>query len=276
VVSEPRGELRPLDVADIFDAAFRIWWRHSWILFGVVLVVTVPFQAATNLVQVVVFPEAYTATFPFELGGDGRSELAPADVYAAAGTSSVAAILGLVSYALAEAGSFKAIADAYLGGRPTWRGSLGFAVRRAHSVLWLVVLQSLLLVLAFLLLVLPAVWLLVAWSVAIPALLAENVRGRRALGRSFRLVRGRWWRSAGVIVIAFLVAGLIAMLVTIPFSAIATASAPDNLLVAFLAGTLAGTVGAVVSTPLAAAFVTLLYFDLRARKEGPEIEVAVG
>jgi hypothetical protein len=262
------ADLRPLAVADIFDRAFGIWWRESWTLFAIVLIVTVPVQALANLVQVLAFPEAYTMAFQFDFDPEAQPQFDRAEIWAAAGSGAVAAILGLVSYALAEAGCFKAVADAYLGERPTWRRSLAFAVRRAPSVLWLLVLQALLLVLAFLLLIVPGIWLAFAWSVAIPALLAEDVRGRRALGRSFRLVRGRWWRTTGIVVIAFVMASFAAFVVTLPFQVIAMASAPESLLTAFLAGTLAGTVGAVVSTPLAAAFVTLVYFDLRARKEG--------
>jgi hypothetical protein len=140
-------------------------------------------------------------------------------------------------------------------------------LRRAPSVLWLVVLESLLLAAAFVLLVVPAIWLAFAWSLVIPVLLTEDVRGRRALGRSFRLVRGRWWRTAGVVVVAFVIGTFAALLVTVPFDVIATAAAPDNLLVAFLARTTGGIVGSVVSTPLIAAFITLVYFDLRARKD---------
>jgi hypothetical protein len=260
VAFEQRRELRPLDVADIFDGAFRIWWRQSWILFGIVLAVTVPFQALANLVQVLADPDAYASGFVFGPGSD----ISPKAV-AAAGA---AAVLVVVATALEQAGCVKAVADAYLGEQPTWRGALGFALRRAPPVLWLVFLESLLLALAFLLLVVPAIWLAFAWSVALPALLVEDVRGRRALGRSFRLVRGRWWRTAGVVVIAFLIGTFGALLVSVPFDVIATGAAPDNLLVAFLARTLGGVVGAVVSTPLIAAFLTLVYFDLRARKDG--------
>jgi hypothetical protein len=266
VESQRRRELRPLDVADIFDGAFRIWWRQSWILFGIVLVVTVPFQALANLVQVLLVPDAYAEGFGFSLGAG------PEEVVA----GGAAAILVLVAYALEQAGCVKAVADAYLDGKPTWRGSLAFALRRAPAVLWLLVLQSVLLAGAFLLLVVPAIWLAFAWSVAMPALLTEDVRGRRALGRSFRLVRGRWWRTAGVVVVAFLIGTFAALLVTVPFDVIATAAARDDLLVAFLARTLGGAVGAVVSTPLVAAFITLVYFDLRARRDGPESEPVTG
>ena len=261
-------------VADILQSAFGIWWRESWTLFAIVLVVTVPVQALATLVQVLVFPEAYTETFPFDFSPAGGQELERDEIWAAAGTAAFAGIAGIVSYALAQAGCTKAVADTYLGARPTWRRSLGFALRRTPSVLWLLVLESLVLVLAFLLLVVPAVWLGFAWSVAIPALLIEDVRGRRALGRSFRLVRGRWWRTAGVVILGFIVASFAAFIVTLPFDAITIASAPENLLVVFVAGTVGGTVAAVVSTPLVAAFVTLVYFDLRARKDASETELA--
>lgn len=263
-----RRELLPLDVADIFDGAFRIWWRQSWVLFGIVLAVTLPFQALANLVQVLLVPDAYAEGFGFGLGAG--PDVGPTEVLA----GGAAAIVVLVAYALEQAGCVKAVADAYLDGKPTWGGSLAFALRRAPSVLWLLFLQSLLVACAFLLLVVPAIWLGFAWSLSIQALLLEDVRGRRALGRSFRLVRGRWWRTAGVVVVAILIGTFASLLVTVPFDVIATGAAPDDLLVAFLARTIGGVIGAVVSTPLVAAFVTLAYFDLRARKDGADADPA--
>ena len=36
-------------------------------------------------------------------------------------------------------------------------------------------------------------------------LLAERIRGRRALGRSYRLVKGRWWSSFAVLALAVVI-----------------------------------------------------------------------
>ena len=41
----------------------------------------------------------------------------------------------------------------------------------------------------------PLIWLGVAWSVAFPALLFEKIGPFKALGRSYRLIQGRWWAT---------------------------------------------------------------------------------
>ena len=264
--ADPR-DLRPLSVGQLTDGAFRIWWRHSWTLFAVVLAVVAPLQAVTSVVQALVFPEGYESGSRLGFGDEQALERAEfADVLVA---STVGVVLGLVSYALAEAACFKAIADAYLGRRPAWRDSLGFALRRAPSVVWVIALSSLLVVLAALLLVLPGIWLGVAWSLALPALLAEGLPGRRALGRSFGLVRGRWWRTFGILLLGGITTSFVSLVVAFPFELIVEAA--ESLVVAATAATLGAVLSAVASTPLFAAFLTLVYFDLRARKEGPEL-----
>jgi len=49
--------------------------------------------------------------------------------------------------------------------------------------------------------------------------------------------------------------------------------AEDNTLVGALGSVVGGTVGSVLTTPYSAAVVTLLYFDLRVRKEGLDLQL---
>ena len=49
---------------------------------------------------------------------------------------------------------------------------------------------------ASLLCIVPGIYLFVAFAVALPVLMSEGERGRKALGRSRALVRGRWWKTA--------------------------------------------------------------------------------
>ena len=76
--------------------------------------------------------------------------------------------------------------------------SLRFGLRRFGSVLWVSLLAGLGIVVGLLLLSCPAIYLAVAWSVAVPVLLGENLRGRggaealaRARARPLVVVCGR-------------------------------------------------------------------------------------
>jgi hypothetical protein len=54
-------------------------------------------------------------------------------------------------------------------------------------------------------------WLAVMWAVPVPALRYEGLKNFQALGRSYRLVEGRWWATFG----AFLLMAIVQLIVTI-------------------------------------------------------------
>src|SRR5207245_10510869 len=45
------------------------------------------------------------------------------------------------------------------------------------------------------------IWIAVRWLVGAPALLAEDLGPVNALGRSWQLVEGRWWRTVGIFLV---------------------------------------------------------------------------
>jgi hypothetical protein len=111
------------------------------------------------------------------------------------------------------------------------------------------------------------------YSVAVPAMLLERIGPVDALRRSFRLVRGRWWPTAGALVVGYLLIGILGALVTAVIMVIPSLVADGNTLVGALGAVVGGTVGSVLTTPYSAAVVTLLYFDLRVRKEGLDLQL---
>jgi len=100
----------------------------------------------------------------------------------------------------------------------------------------------------------------------------ENIGLGAAMGRSWRLVEGRWWRTFLILFLmvilwwvvqialgAFLQLGqLLLQLFVSPFLAAAIAAASGQI------------VGAVVN-PILQIAIVLIYFDLRVRKEGMDL-----
>ena len=80
------------------------------------------------------------------------------------------------------------------------------------------------LIIPFILLILPGIWLSVAWSVSYPALLAEGLRGIAALGRSFKLVSGRWWPTFGALLVMYLIVLVISAILGVLLGAAFVAS----------------------------------------------------
>ena len=125
--------------------------------------------------------------------------------------------------------------------------------------------------LALVALIIPGIWLFVSWTVAVPALLTEDVRGLKALRRSFQLVRGMWWRTFAIFLLGYILAGILSSIVSGVVVGIAFAA--DSPVAEFAVTALANILGALVSTPFTAAFVTVLYVDLRVRKEGFDLQL---
>ena len=260
-------ELRPLSIGEILDVAIKIYLRNAWTLFRVVLFVVAPVQVVSALI------EASAASNGSGIYTTENTTTVDKHQFALYATASIAALLlGFVASTVATGASFKAVADAYLGERPTWRASLRFAFARLHSILWVTFLGGLLTVIGLIFCIIPGIYLWIAFAVAIPALLTEGVKGRHALGRSRELVTDRWWGTFGVVLLGTILAGIVSGGIG-ALAGLAGGSSDANSVSGFLVNVVSGTLGSMISTPFTAAFVTVLYFDLRVRKEGFDLQL---
>jgi hypothetical protein len=260
------GDLRPLAIGEILDAGIKLFLSHWRTLVLSVVGLILPVQILSALVTASVAPEQ----FDFSTTESGVEEGEEAEFLISQG---VIALLSVISVLLATAVCFKAVADAYLGVEPDWRRSLRFAVRRLGGLFGVAIIGGLLVGLATLALIVPGIWLFVMFSVAVPAMLLERIGPWNALRRSFRLVRHRWWATAGALLVGYLLISIIGGLVSLLIMIVPSVVAEDNTLAAALGAVVGGTVGAVLTTPYSAAVVTLLYFDLRVRKEGLDLQL---
>ncbi|WP_157872203.1 hypothetical protein [Streptomyces silaceus] len=129
-----------------------------------------------------------------------------------------------------------------------------------------------------------AAWLYVLFAFAPAAAVLESAGPLTALRRSVRLVRGSWWRTFGISLLAALTVGIVAMVFQLPLqlsaprpTPVEPGTAPSTVLldqlrsqsglyaVVGMAGTLVTQLIAAVFLPLVTA---LLYIDRRIRTEG--------
>jgi hypothetical protein len=257
-------ELRPLAVGEVLDVAIKITFRNARTLMFLVLIVVAPAQVLIGAIDLSATQGIVT---------DVESDTVPIgdDISTLIGGFTLIVLLTVLSTTLSTGACFKAIVDAYLGARADWRTSLAVAGRRLHSLIWISVLTYVLAGLALLALIAPGIWLYVSWAVAVPALLTEDVRGLKALGRSFRLVGGRWWPTFGIVLLGFILAGVVSAIVGGVVGALAFAA--DSEAADFVISVLSGIASSAITTPFTAAFITVLYVDLRVRKEGFDLQL---
>jgi len=259
--------LRPLRIGEILDVTIKLYLRNARTLLLLVLVIAGPLHLLAVLIGLSTAP-ADRAGF----GAFGQSSSSPSihRLSASSVTGQILVVLlDFVVSTLATAVCFKAVSDAYLGERPAVGPSLRFVGRRLPAVAWVTLLFYVGLIPAFILLFVPGIWLGIAWIVAVPALLLEGCRGSKALRRSFRLVRGRWWPTFGALAVGYVLASVVSAILVevliLPFGFSATTDA------AVIANELAMAVAAVLVTPFTAALTAVIYYDLRVRKEGFDV-----
>jgi hypothetical protein len=268
-MSAPAPALRPLGIGEILDASLKIAWRNLGTLARIVLVVVGPAQVLIAIVNVSAIPDYRPGSTLF--GSSSNDSVTEADLwtYVAAGLTSL--VVGFLASQFATGACFRAVAETYLGHRTGWRSSLAFAARRFHSILWIVLLGGTLTVLGAFFCVIPGIYLAVAFAVALPVLMSEGQKGRKALGRSRSLVRGRWWKTALLLLVAGILSTLLSSIVSGAISSLSVTG--DNPIALFVIAAVAGTAGALISTPFSAAYHTVLYFDLRVRKEAFDLRL---
>jgi hypothetical protein len=260
------ARLRPLALGEVLDVAIKICIANWRTLLRAVLVVVVPVEILSTALTADSTRSSFdfsTTTTPAQSTDDFNGEL---------GGLAISTLLQVVAVIVVYAACFRIIAEAYLGGEVDWRSSLRFARHHALGLLWVIALTIVLIMLGFLLFIVGAIWLGIAFTLAPPALFVEGLRGRRALGRSFRLVRGRWWRTCAVISVGFFLAAVVSGIVQAVFVAGVIAGAGNDALVLVFSA-IAGTAGLAITTPFQAALITVVYFDLRVRKEGFDLEL---
>jgi hypothetical protein len=94
----------------------------------------------------------------------------------------------------------------------------------------------------------------------------------KALGRSWNLVRDNWWRTVGILIIVTIMVSLIQTALAFLFGGVAAVvpGLSDDLragVVTTVTTLVDALVGAI--TPIA---ITMLYLDLRVRKEGLDLD----
>lgn len=124
-----------------------------------------------------------------------------------------------------------------------------------------------------------AVYLWVSWALA-PAVYVLERRGMfAALGGSRRLVRGKFWRIFGILLLAWIIATIVSgILAGVPMlgAMAAIVGSPDagGMAVALLAGMAVCTIlSSAVVTPFSSGVVSLLYVDQRMRRDGLDIQL---
>jgi hypothetical protein len=235
----------PRDVGRLFADALSVYGRHLWLFILLSAAVVIPADLIVQGVGLEMLTSSYDES------PDVAETLIPSIVEFLVVMPIVAAIC------------IHALHQIAAGDRPS-AGQVFVAGFEAFTPLFgAVVLAALGIALGFVAFILPGIYLAVRWYFVPQTVVIEGARGPGALSRSAQIVRGRWWRTFGLVVLANIAIAIPGLILIVPFAAIADST--DRAVWQLLGSTIATS----VTTPFVALFSTLLYYDLRARAESP-------
>ncbi|HXN57649.1 MAG TPA: glycerophosphoryl diester phosphodiesterase membrane domain-containing protein [Candidatus Angelobacter sp.] len=268
--------LRVMPLGELLDESFKLYRRHFTVIAGVALVIILP-GLILSLISGSYRANPVTYLQNVAQSFNNPDELARLQAQQRAYTSSPLYLLSFPIAALLlpfSVGALYRAATSLAAGNVETIGSvLSGTLRRYFPVWGVVILAALLFVGVIGIVTIPVViWVAIRWSVAIPALFAEGIGPLKALGRSWNLVRDNWWRTLGILIIVSIMVYLIDAALQVLFTGVAAVVPGLNGdLRAGVITTITTLVDALVGaiTPIA---ITMLYLDLRVRKEGLDLD----
>ena len=277
----PFTRLRPRDIGSILDHAV-ILYRHNFITWvGIVALIQVPVSIVLTLATVTLLDPAALVGTPRLPGPDAGPDAyanyqmatvsALSDILSRAFLVTAITIVGAILLNIASGALARVIAENYMG------GSMGVAAayRAIRPRIPALIGVMLLIMLSTMLVLIPPLflWIFISLSFVSQVIVLENRGVGDALQRSWDLVRGAWWRVFGAYLLLLLlgvIVNLSTSLISLAVGLTGASWAVQNIVVQFVTLLLT-----VVYRPVTLAGMTLLYFDLRVRKEGYDLQVAL-
>jgi hypothetical protein len=268
--------LRPLPVGELLDETFKLYRTHFNVIAGVAIVIILPNLLLTLL------SGSYRANPLSYLTQVIQNANDPAALqrlqnqnqqYTGSPLYLLSFPVAILLYPFTGGALYRAATSLAAGNVETIGSVLIGTARRYFAMFGLVILTGLVVLGGIAIITIPIViWVLIRWAVDTPALFAEGIGPVKALGRSWFLTRDTWWRTLGILILVGLMVSLIQTALGALFTGVAALipGVSDDIR-AGLVTTVATLIGALVGaiSPIA---ITLLYLDLRVRKEGLDLD----
>jgi len=171
-------EIRELAISEIFDQAFAVIKDNAGVLLAIVCVLQLPLQVFYAI-----------AMAPYQLNLQHPELTRPPDVNFLI-IISVFLVLNLFVGPLTHAALINAIAEAYLGRKPTIGGSFSRALRRFVPLILTWLLVGVVTLGGLVLCVIPGILFIIWLALATVVVVLEPCSSMEALGRSKELMKG--------------------------------------------------------------------------------------
>jgi len=288
----------PMSIGRILDYTFKIYRDNFLRFIAIVAVVIVPVQLLIILSQGMMYADIFSngsvAQHSFEGETDGTeggfagepdvygqeeyiyddtSDHSPLIMMLGGFVTILGTFLAIIGNKLSQGALTYNVSQYYMGRNITFSQAYRHVGKRIFRLLGAAVLVGLIVFAGFLLFVVPGVIFGLWYAIVVPVIITEDCGIREALSRSKSLVKG----NMGKVFLLGLLAGVIGLIVQVPFQIVGhlltVLFMPVNMALAMVSARMVEIIGQVIVAPIAAAAYILLYYDLRIRKEGYDLEM---
>jgi hypothetical protein len=255
-------QLRPLSIGEVLDAGFRLFRARFGALVLAVLVPIVPLSIlGTALVGA-------TDEHAFDVNTTAVDQSG-----SAVAGNLISALLQGLAVALAVAICFRLISAAYLGEHATVGESIRYGAGRIVALVIAFIVLSVLITIGLFLLLIPAIFFGVRFAMTYPAIVFERTGPFKGMGRSWSLTGENFWRSLGTLAVLALLMFVLYFAIgfVVGLGALGIEGASEAVVA--VVSTIMSILIIAVTYPLLAAILTVMYYDLRVRKEGFDLQL---
>lgn len=245
-------EIRELSIGGILDQSIQVIMNNFGVLMAIAFSLQLPLAIATLVIM---------TAFGFNPGGDPAAMQAVNPMFFIG--LAVIGLLTIIVTPITNAAMVHAIADAYLGKKPSVGASFSRALTKIGPLIWTWIIVGLAIMGGLIACIIPGILCIIWFSLATQVVVLEPVSGIAAMKRSKELIKGnigKWF----VLMILLAVIGM-----GIGFGSQMIGGLTQNIMIAQLIQS----VSQIVAGLLGAAILVLLYFSARCMHEDFDLEL---
>jgi hypothetical protein len=261
------ADLRPMSLGEVLDKTFTLYRQHFFLFAGI---------AALPYLLILLFNFGTLLVSKGAIKTVAGSGLPTAGLV---GGVFAGAFLGIVIFLLilgiTHAATICAVSDLYLGNETTVRNSYLQAKGFVFTVIGVTILAGLATGVGAIFLFIPGIYLFCKLALSVPVAIVEKDSVVGSMERSMELTNGYFWQVFLLLLLVFVIQMVVGGLLQLPgtiFTVMAVMAKKEpttmvlayNYIAQFLSQVLVGPIGTISAS--------LMYYNLRVRKEGFDIQ----